>query len=244
MSFPSLSSPVWSFSWSLSAATTGSPSRPGDPPETPCRRRGSNESDSNLKQHSHHISYHINSIQVLEQCTYVSPLRNAWKTLSTSSGCMDQIAPPPLLGDRCILGDLPPAPALERMELRTEDDLKTGTSTKTEWDSFLLISSKNKERDDDDDAQGSPSSLLKETVDCWEETGSKRRKKSEILWSILWVFVSTHTHDSTVFFTDWSSALIKPTSSVIMHLGYKSGFHGVWNLSSPVSVCGVFMSCF
>lgn len=132
VSFPSLSSPVWSFSWSLSAATTGSPSRPGDPPETPCRRRGSNESDSNLKQHSHHISYHINSIQVLEQCTYVSPLRNAWKTLSTSSGCMDQIAPPPLLGDRCILGDLPPAPALERMELRTEDDLKSGTSTKTE----------------------------------------------------------------------------------------------------------------
>lgn len=152
-----------------------------------------------LKQHSHHISYHINSIQVLEQCTYVSPLRSAWKTLSTSSGCMDQIAPPPLLGDRCILGDLPPAPALERMELRTEDDLKSGTSTKTEWDSFLLISSKNKERDDDDDAQGSPSSLLKETVDCWEETGSERRKKSEILWSILWVFVSTHTQLYSVF---------------------------------------------
>lgn len=49
VSFPSLSSPVWSFSWSLSAATTGSPSRPGDPPETPCRRRGSNKSDSNFK---------------------------------------------------------------------------------------------------------------------------------------------------------------------------------------------------
>lgn len=49
VSFPSLSSPVWSFSWSLSAAMTGSPSRPGDPPETPCRRCGSNKSDSNFK---------------------------------------------------------------------------------------------------------------------------------------------------------------------------------------------------
>ena len=60
----------------------------------------------------------------------------------------------------------------------------------------------------------------------------KKEEKSEILWSI---FVSVHTHTEARL---WFSR----RSSVITDSGYKSGFRGVWNLSSPVSVCGAFMS--
>ncbi len=74
----------------------------------------------------------------------MSPLRNAWKILSTSSGCRDQIAPPPLLGDRCILGDLPPVTALERRELRAEEGLKKETHMKIQ--SETVIYNKEQER--------------------------------------------------------------------------------------------------
>ena len=49
------------------------------------------------------------------------------------------------------------------------------------------------------------------------------------------VSVCVHTHTEAQL---WFSR----RSSVITDSGYKSGFRGVWNLSSPVSVCGAFMS--
>lgn len=109
-----VSSPAWSSSWSLAAASSESPSRSGVPPGTP------------WTHHCIRSQFRFTWGRLhLDLWTYLSPLRSVWKTRSTWSGCMDHTTPPPRLGDRCILGDLVPDAALERKELRTEDDLQT-----------------------------------------------------------------------------------------------------------------------